>query len=162
MAQRPEARRVLLVSGGVSGTAREVLKYGVEAVDYVELDPRDPRGGRRFLPESLARSADPRHQRPTAGYVKQTAERYDVVILDVPDPSTSQINRFYTREFFAEVRRCWRPAACCRSRWDSTRAISARRWPGCWPWPIARCKEVYANVLIIPAARSSSWPPTAS
>ena len=29
MAQRPEARRVLLVSGGISGTAREILKYGV-------------------------------------------------------------------------------------------------------------------------------------
>ncbi len=39
MAQRPDARRVLLISGGVSGTAREVLKYPVEAVDYVELDP---------------------------------------------------------------------------------------------------------------------------
>ena len=39
MAQRPDARRVLLVSGGASGTALEVLKYPVDAVDYVELDP---------------------------------------------------------------------------------------------------------------------------
>ena len=39
MSQRPKARRVLLVGGGVSGTAAEILKYGVEAVDYVELDP---------------------------------------------------------------------------------------------------------------------------
>ena len=39
MAQRPRAKRVLLISGGVSGTAREILKYPVEAVDYVELDP---------------------------------------------------------------------------------------------------------------------------
>ena len=29
MAQRPEARQVLLVSGGISGTAREILKYNV-------------------------------------------------------------------------------------------------------------------------------------
>ena len=35
--------------------------------------------------------------------------RYDVVIADVPDPSTSQLNRFYTREFFAEVRRILTP-----------------------------------------------------
>ena len=32
-----------------------------------------------------------------------------MVILDVPDPSTSQVNRFYTREFFAEVRRILTP-----------------------------------------------------
>ena len=29
----------------------------------------------------------------------RSEQRYDVVIVDVPDPSTSQINRFYTREF---------------------------------------------------------------
>jgi spermidine synthase len=105
MAQRPKARRVLLVSGGVSGTAGEILKYGVENVDYVELDPLVLEVARRLLPESLA---DPRIRVLTTDgrlYVKQTAERYDVVILDVPEPCTSQVNRFYTREFFAEVRR---------------------------------------------------------
>ena len=39
MAQRPDARKVLLVSGGISGTASEILKYPAAAVDYVELDP---------------------------------------------------------------------------------------------------------------------------
>ena len=49
MAQRPEARRVLLVSGGISGTAREILKYGVRQVDYVELDPLILEFGKRYL-----------------------------------------------------------------------------------------------------------------
>src|SRR5208283_3780590 len=57
MAQRPEARRVLLVSGGISGTAREILKYGVRQVDYVELDPLVLAFGKGYLPENLA---DPR------------------------------------------------------------------------------------------------------
>ncbi len=57
MAQRPNARRVLLISGGASGTAREVLKYPVQAVDYVELDPLIVDAVRKFLPDSLA---DPR------------------------------------------------------------------------------------------------------
>jgi len=105
MAQRPDARRVLLISGGVSGTAGEILKYGVRAVDYVELDPLILRVARRYLPQSLA---DRRiHVINTDGrlFVKQTPHRYDVVILDVPDPSTSQINRFYTEEFFREIKR---------------------------------------------------------
>jgi spermidine synthase len=109
MAQRPGARRVLLISGGVSGTAREVLKYPVEAVDYVELDPLVLDVARRRLPESLA---DPRiHVIEGDGrlFVRQTERRYDVVIADVPDPSTSQINRFYTREFFAEVHQILAP-----------------------------------------------------
>ncbi len=109
MAQRPAARRVLLISGGVSGTAREILKYPVEAVDYVELDPLVLAAARRYLPEALA---DPRiHVINSDGrlYVRRSERRYDVAIVNVPDPSTSQLNRFYTREFFAEVRRVLAP-----------------------------------------------------
>ncbi len=41
--------------------------------------------------------------------MQQTTERFDVVIIDVPDPTTAQLNRFYTEEFFAEVRRILTP-----------------------------------------------------
>jgi len=109
MAQRPGAKRVLLISGGVAGTAREILKHGVEAVDYVELDPLIIEAAGRYVPESLD---DPRIRViETDGrlYVKQTRQKYDVVIADVPEPSTFQLNRFYTREFFAEVREVLAP-----------------------------------------------------
>ncbi len=105
MAQRPNARRVLIVCGGVSGTAREALKYGVTEVTCVELDPLVIEAGRRFLPANLS---DPRIKFVNTDgrlFVKQTTEHYDVVIVDVPDPSTSQLNRFYTAEFFGEVKR---------------------------------------------------------
>ena len=109
MSQRPHAQRVLLIAGGVSGTAREILKYGVAEVTYVELDPLIVTVGRRFLPESLA---DPRIRvLNTDGrlFVKRTSETFDVVIVDVPPPSTSQINRFFTSEFFDEVKRALAP-----------------------------------------------------
>ncbi len=104
MAQRPDARRVLLVAGGVSGTATEILKYGVGQVTYVELDPLIIDVGRRFMPASLS---DPRIQIiNTDGrqFLRQTDRAFDVIIVDVPDPSTFQINRFFTSEFFREAR----------------------------------------------------------
>jgi spermidine synthase len=36
--------------------------------------------------------------------VARTAERYDAVLLSLPPPATAQVNRYYTREFFLEVR----------------------------------------------------------
>jgi len=105
MAQRPAARRVLLVAGGVSGTAKEILKYGVGEVTYVELDPLIIEVGRRFMPESLndrrirVANADGRQ------FLRRAEQAYDVIIVDVPDPSTSQINRFYTAEFFRDAKR---------------------------------------------------------
>ena len=105
MSQRPDARRVLLVSGGVAGVAKEILKYNVAGVDCVELDPLVIETGRRFLPEHFA---DPRIRviaTDARQFVRQTTNRYDVVILALPDPSTAQLNRFFTVEFFSGVKR---------------------------------------------------------
>ena len=109
MSQRPDARQVLVISGGVTGTAREILRYGVKQVVSVELDPLIITAGRRFLPGNLA---DPRIRTVAADgrrFVQQTREQFDVVIIDVPDPTTAQLNRFYTAEFFAEVHRVLTP-----------------------------------------------------
>ena len=105
MAQRPDAQRVLLVSGGISGTAREILKYNVDAVDYVELDPLILTLAQRYLPENLADERIRVVNTDGRLFVKQARERYDVAIIDIPDPATAQLNRFYTREFFAELKR---------------------------------------------------------
>ncbi len=109
MSQRPGAQRVLLLSGGVAGAAREVLRYGVREVTVVELDPRMIEAGHRLLPGHLD---DPRLRLvATDGrrFVQRTAARFDVVLLDLPDPSTFQLNRFYTAEFFASVKRILTP-----------------------------------------------------
>jgi len=37
-------------------------------------------------------------------FLKETAKRYDMIILNLPEPATAQINRFYTKEFFLEAR----------------------------------------------------------
>jgi len=105
MAQRPDARKVLLVAGGISGTAKEILKYNVSRVDYVELDPLILEFGRKYLPENLADNRINIINTDGRLFVRQTREKYDVVIVDVPEPSTAQLNRFFTVEFLAEVKR---------------------------------------------------------
>jgi len=109
MAQRPDPRQVLLVGGGISGTAREILKYNVSRVDYVELDPSILKFGRKFLPENLADIRIRIINTDGRRFVRRTAEKYDVVIVDVPAPSTAQLNRFFTVEFLAEVKRVLSP-----------------------------------------------------
>ena len=41
--------------------------------------------------------------RNTRFFAKRATGPYDVVIANVPDPTTAQLNRFYTSEFFEEV-----------------------------------------------------------
>jgi spermidine synthase len=109
----PGPREVLLVGGGVAGDVREILKHSVEGVTYVELDPLLIEVAQSHLPpEDAAVLNNPRVTLVlTDGrlYVRTTSRTFDVVILDLPEPATGALNRFYTREFFAEVRAALNP-----------------------------------------------------
>lgn len=108
MLQNPEARNVLLIGGGIAGGLEQILKYPRAVVDYVELDPEII----RFSLSHLAPSAkhifqNPRvrvHYRDGRAFLTHSHNEYDMIILDLPEPTTAQINRFYTREFFLIVK----------------------------------------------------------
>ncbi len=102
-------RRVLLIGGGVNGGVAEALKHPTVArLDYVELDPALIGMARQFFPAETADFAsDPRvhlHFQDGRRFLSETGEKFDVIIVDVPDPQTAQLNRFYTVEFFRLAR----------------------------------------------------------
>jgi spermidine synthase len=112
--QHPEPKRILLVGGGISGSLAQIVKHPtVSGVDYVELDPKLIAMGRRILPPEATRALDDQrvHLIHADGrkHIKTTESRYDVVIINLPDPMTAQLNRFYTVEFFQEVKRITLP-----------------------------------------------------
>jgi len=97
---------ILLIGGGSSGQLKELLKHPVENVDYVELDPLLIDLAKRYLPANEALD-DPRVRVITDMdgrlFIKRSDKRYDAVIINLPEPHTAQLNRFYTREFYVEV-----------------------------------------------------------
>ncbi len=107
MSQHPEPAQVLLIGGGMRGVLREMLRYEGVSIDYVELDSVLIETARPYLPRSTLDALDDRRVNvlTTDGrlHVKTTSRRYDVVLVDLPDPATAALNRFYTREFFREV-----------------------------------------------------------
>jgi spermidine synthase len=154
MAQMDAPERVLVVSGGITGTAREILKYGVEQVDYVELDPDVIELGRTYTS-----SIDDERIRPIPMdgrlFIRTTNERYDAVILDLPDPSTIQTNRMYTVEFFQEVKSILRENGVI-----STSIASSANFPQSPEVaPLAQVlystlNEAFARIIIIPGDMS--------
>src|SRR5271157_1174152 len=106
--QHPAPRSLLLIGGGVNGSLAQALQHStIERVDYVELDPAVLDLARRYFPQEWSPiGSDPRvHAHPIDGrlFLKTTRDRFDVIILNLPDPETAQLNRFYTDEFFREV-----------------------------------------------------------
>ena len=104
--EKPE--RVLVIGGGDGGILREVIRHrSVSQIDIAELDGEVIEFSRKYLP-ALGGGAfdDPRVTISVADgreFVAAHPARYDVVIMDMTDPSGP--SRFlYTREFFALVR----------------------------------------------------------
>ncbi len=107
--QHPAPRRVLMIGGGVNGSITQALKHPtVERIDYVELDPALIDMARQFFPaQSAPVASDSRvrmHYADGRFYLKTVGDSFDVIILNVPDPQTAQLNRFYTVEFFRSAR----------------------------------------------------------
>jgi spermidine synthase len=107
--EHPRPRRVLLLGGGVAGLGTEILKTStITRLDYVELDPYLVRLAQDLLPGVASLEKDPRVHfiyQDARRYLTTTPNRYDVILMALPEPRNAQLNRFYTREFFRTVDR---------------------------------------------------------
>ena len=96
----PAPEKVLMISGGIGGTIEEVFKYPGVQVYYVENNPWIIDLVNRYIPFPVNDrlsiiKEDPRR------FLQRSGEKFDVILLNTPDPGSAELNRFYTKEFFA-------------------------------------------------------------
>lgn len=110
LALHPDPRNVILIGGVVGETPQEILKHpSVALLDLVELDPNLIRMAESVFPDSITailrnqkieiRTMDGRRLMTTSD------RKYDAILVNLPDPLSAQVNRFYTVEWFVAVRR---------------------------------------------------------
>jgi spermidine synthase len=101
-------RSLLLIGGGINGSLAQALQYSsLERLEYVELDPAILGIAERHFAQAWTRArSDPRvliHPMDGRLFLKTSRAKFDVIIINLPDPFTAQLNRFYTQEFFLEA-----------------------------------------------------------
>ena len=103
----PNPKQVFIGGGGEGGTLREVLAHtSVERATMIDLDPEVVALCREYLPNHHMGSFDDsrtnmRHE-DARGYLENTSDTYDVIVLDLVDPlegGTAAL--LYTQEFYA-------------------------------------------------------------
>lgn len=102
---------VLILGGGDGLALREVLTYpDARDVTLVELDPemiRLARTDERLTTLNRGSMTDPRAEVIAAdafSWLRGTDRRFDVIIVDMPDPDDSATAKLYSTEFYAMVR----------------------------------------------------------
>lgn len=109
----PAPRSALVIGGGDGGAAEELLKHpGVQRVVVVELDAAVVEASTHYL-EAVHRGvfSDCRLALRIGDgfeYMRQTDERFDLVLLDLTDPETPA-GMLYTVAAFASVKRVLNP-----------------------------------------------------
>jgi spermidine synthase len=108
-----KAKEVLIVGGGDCGIAEEVLKHkSVEVLTQVEIDASVVEFSKRHFPEfTKPVLADKRFNLVIDDgmtFVRGTAQRFDVIIVDSTDPEGPGAVLF-THAFYAACKRCLTP-----------------------------------------------------
>ncbi len=151
--QHPAPRHVLILGGGLDGTLKEILKHVPQNIDYVELNPVMLDLVSRHLPEDFQKSltkssvnvvsSDPRQ-------FLQKSDRYDLILVGMPEPTSGQSNRFYTREFFEQCAARLNPGGILGLRLRSAENI--------WTLPLAHriisiyraLNAVFPEIVVLP------------
>ena len=103
LAQLSRVQNILLISAE-GGMMAELEKYRPASIDYVELDPKVAEVEFRFkmikkIPGLKVINQDGR------AYLADSNKIYDAIIVNLSEPDTFQINRFFTDRFFDLARR---------------------------------------------------------
>ncbi|MEW6556482.1 MAG: hypothetical protein AB1349_03905 [Elusimicrobiota bacterium] len=103
----PSCKNILLL-GDANNEINELLKYKIIKIDYVISNPV-------FFEVLKKYSADFNslnlkvHLADGRFFVKQITEKYDCIILNISPPLTGLANRYFTKEFFGELKKILSP-----------------------------------------------------
>ena len=112
MQMAARAERVLILGGGDGLAAREVLKYTqVQSLTLVDLDAEMTQtfatsatltalnGGALTHPKTRVINAD------AAQWLEESSEQFDVILIDLPDPSNFSLGKLYSVPMYRQVAR---------------------------------------------------------
>ncbi len=103
LSQIDDPKRILFVSAQ-AGMMAEIEKYGPQTVDYVELNPDISAVLFKFNILHEKKGITNVIHQDARRYLSRTNALYDAVIVNLPDPATFQVNRFFTDRFFSLVK----------------------------------------------------------
>ncbi len=86
-------------------------------------------------------------------YVQTNREPYDVIIAGEPEPATSQANRYYTLEFFREVRRALKDHGVLCFALGRLETYISREQARMLATAGATARSVFRNLLVLPPGR---------
>jgi spermidine synthase len=154
MLQRQSARKVLLIGGGITGTLTEILKYpSVEQLYYVDINPELINLTEKFF-KSFQTKRIYSYAIDPVMFVKQTLEKFDVVLVNMPSPVNAQLNRFFTIEFYHRLKHILNHNGLISTRLPSSSNYLSENEIKLQATVLNSLGKVFKNVLLVPGDKN--------
>jgi spermidine synthase len=115
ISQHPNPKNILIIGEAISGLAQQLLKYDLNKIISVEIDENLVNTISTYLPESdKTVLADDRFEmqiKDGKKWIKSRVNKqspedlFDIIFLNLSEPSTLFLNRYYTVEFYNDLSR---------------------------------------------------------
>jgi spermidine synthase len=152
LAQKPDARSVLVIGSGL-GLCNEMLRLNqIERLAWAHTDAKYIDAILRHVPRDMLPPAA-RFSR-IAGDIRQVlsggTQDYDLAILNLPDATSSVLNRYFTIEFYRVVKRSLGPAGVLAVRISGGENIMGTELINLGASTRKTLEKVFANTLLVP------------
>ena len=150
MIQNKNPENVLVLSGIISGLIDEIIKYPVKSIDYVDVNPEIIKIAKKNLKADSYEKLN-LMEKDALRFLKKNQKKYDVVLINLPKPSTIQLNRFYTQEFFQLLKKSLNDNAVVSLSVPSSANYMSDEAKRLLSIIYSTLKSEFKNVLILPA-----------
>lgn len=114
----PSVKKILVLGGGDGLAIREILKY--KEVDSITLVDLDEKMTSMFAENPILKGfnhasfSNPKvsvFNKDAFLWLKETSKKFDVVIIDFPDPSNYSLGKLYSQKFYERLQAVLNPQA---------------------------------------------------
>ena len=108
LSQNPKAEKVLVIGPGSFSICRTFNKFSqIKEVVWLDTDSDYSKYLLKIMPEEFrVNTFDIKTSKyDIRKYIQKTNSKFDLIVLNLPNPSTLLLNRYFTLEFFQQLKR---------------------------------------------------------
>ncbi|MBN1340682.1 MAG: hypothetical protein JXA03_15240 [Bacteroidales bacterium] len=146
---------ILLIGGSTEGILSEALKYDPVKIDFIEQNPYLLKAAESFTENMIRDKRIMAHPYDARIFIRNCKDKYDAVIVNVPDPVNAQLNRFYTLDFLSGAKNLLKPGGVLSiSISSSSTRYMGSESAGIHSVLLNTLNKVFKNIILIPGIKS--------